>query len=65
MTPVAIWIVGVIGVLLLVVIVATTGVQPAGTRPVARTRLMGVARIVLALVVLVLIYLAMRGQSAG
>lgn len=46
------------------VIAAVTGVKPRGTRPVARTRLMGVARFVLLVMVLVFLYLAWRGYSA-
>jgi hypothetical protein len=45
------------------VIAAVTGVKPRGTRPVARTRLMGVARFVLVVMVLVFLYLAYRGYS--
>jgi hypothetical protein len=46
------------------VIAAVTGAKPRGTRPVARTRLMGVARFVLIVMVLVFLYLAWRGYSA-
>ena len=43
---------------------ALTGLKPKGTRPVSNTRLMGVARFVLTVMVLVLLYLAYRGYSA-
>jgi hypothetical protein len=44
---------------------ALTGVKPKDTRPVARTRMMGIARIVLVLVLLMLLFLAYRGCGAG
>jgi hypothetical protein len=40
---------------------ALTGLKPGGTRPVSHTRLMGVARFVLVVLVLVFLYLAYRG----
>lgn len=43
---------------------ALTGLKPKGTRPVSNTRLMGVARFVLIVMVLVFLYLAYRGYSA-
>lgn len=46
------------------VIAAVTGMKPRGTRPVARTRLMGVARFVLLVMVLLFLYFAWRGYSA-
>jgi hypothetical protein len=46
------------------VIAAVTGMKPRGTRPVARTRLMGVARFVLIVMLLVFLYFAWRGYSA-
>ncbi|MEO8349938.1 MAG: hypothetical protein ABI610_13610 [Acidobacteriota bacterium] len=46
------------------IIAAVPGVKPSGTRPVARTRLMGVARFVLIVVLLLFLYLAYRGYSA-
>ena len=39
-------------------IAAVTGLKPKGTRPVARTGLMGAARVVLALMALVVAYYA-------
>jgi hypothetical protein len=42
---------------------ALTGLKPAGTRPVANTRLMGVARFVLVVMAFVFLYLAYRGWS--
>jgi hypothetical protein len=46
------------------VIAAVTGVKPRGTRPVARTRLMGVARFALLVLLLLFLYLAYRGYAA-
>ena len=46
------------------VIAAVTGMKPRGTRPVARTRLMGVARFVLIVMLLVFLYFAWHGYSA-
>lgn len=45
------------------IIAAVTGVKPSGTRPVARTRMMGVARFVLVVMLLLFLYLAYRGYS--
>jgi len=45
-----------------VAIAALTGIKGRGTRPVARTRLMGVGRFVLVLIALVFLYLAFRGR---
>ena len=44
---------------------ALTGVKPKGTKPVARTQMMGIARIVLVLIVLALLFAAYRGCGAG
>jgi hypothetical protein len=49
----------------LTAIVAITGAQPKGTRPVARTHLMGVARFVLLLFIAICAYLAFRGYGGG
>ena len=46
------------------VIAAVTGVKARGTRPVARTRLMGVAWLVLVVMVLLFLYFAWRGFAA-
>jgi hypothetical protein len=42
---------------------ALTGLKPRGTRPVSNTRLMGVARFILVVMVVVFLYLAFRGYS--
>jgi hypothetical protein len=46
------------------IVAAVTGVKPSGTRPVARTRMMGVARFVLVVMLLLFLYLAYRGYSS-
>jgi hypothetical protein len=45
---------------LVVTVAAVTGMKPKGTRPVAHTRMMGMARFVLGIVALFLVYLAFR-----
>ena len=45
------------------VIAAATGIKPRETRPVAHTRMMGVARVVLGMVAIFLAYLAFRGRT--
>ena len=46
------------------VIAAVSGAKPKGTRPVAHTRLMAVARFVLLVMVILFLYFAWRGYSA-
>ena len=46
---------------LVAAVAALTGLKARGTRPVAGTRLMGVGRLVLLLLVLLFLYLAFRG----
>ena len=43
-------------------IAAVTGIKPKGTRHVARTSLMGVARVVLLLIIGVFVYLAYQAR---
>jgi hypothetical protein len=50
---------------LITAVAALTGVKPKGTRPVARTRLMGMARLVLLAIVLIVAYIAFRARSGG
>jgi len=47
----------------IVAIAAVTGIKPKGTRHVANTRMMGVGRIALFVVVAILLYLAYRARS--
>jgi putative effector of murein hydrolase len=51
--------------LVITVFAAVTGIKAKGTRPVARTQLMGVARWFLLLIVLVIAYQAYRAYSVG
>ena len=44
---------------------AVTGIKPSGTRPVAHTRLMGVARLALLAIILILVYFALRARSGS
>ena len=46
-------------------VAAVTGIKAKGTRHVARTRLMGVARIALLIIVAICVYLAFRARSGG
>ena len=46
-------------------VVAVTGAQPKGTRPVAGTHLMGVARFVLLLFIAICAYFAFRAYGGG
>jgi len=45
------------------IVAAVTGIKAKGTRPVARTRLMGVARFVLLILVAIVLFLAYRARS--
>ena len=47
------------------VIAAVTGIKPRGTRPVARTRLMGVGRFFLILLIALFADLAFRARRGG
>jgi len=49
---------------ILTAIAALTGAQPKGTRPVAGTQLMGVARFVLLLFIAICAYFAFRAYGA-
>ena len=42
---------------------AVTGVKARGTRPVAHTRMMGMGRIALVVIVIIFAYLAYRARS--
>lgn len=48
---------------ILSVIAAVTGIKPKKTRPVAHTRMMGVARFVLAVIAFILVYLAFQTRA--
>lgn len=44
-------------------IAAVTGIKPKGTRHVAHSRMMGMARVFLVIVVVIFAYLAFRAKS--
>ena len=46
-------------------VAAVTGIKPKGTRHVARTRMMGMARLALLLMVIIFLYAAYRARSGG
>ena len=46
-------------------ILAVTGIKPTGTRHVAHTRMMWMARLVLLAVLIIVGYLAFRARSGG
>lgn len=46
-------------------IAAVTGIKPKGTQHLARTRLMGMARLALLILAIILGYLAYRARTGG
>jgi hypothetical protein len=50
---------------LIAAVAAVTGIKPKGTRHVAGTRLMGVARLALLVIVAIIGYLVFRSRSGG
>ncbi len=48
--------------MVIVAIAAVTGLKPKDTRHVAGTKMMGVARVVLIIIVVIVAYLAFRGR---
>jgi len=59
------WLGWLILAVLITAVAAVTGIKPGGTRHVARTRMMGAARFVLVLVILILAYIVYRARSGG
>lgn len=57
------WIIWLSVAVVITAIAAVTGIKAKGTRPVAHTRMMGVARIVLVFVAVVVAYLAYRARG--
>ena len=51
-------------VVVIVAIAAVTGIKPKGTRPVARSRMMGMGRIALIVIVIIIAY-AVWSARAG
>ena len=49
----------------LTALAAVTGIKPKGTQHLARTRMMGMARLVLLILVIIFAYLAFRARSGG
>ncbi|MEP6783902.1 MAG: hypothetical protein ABI983_09545 [Acidobacteriota bacterium] len=52
-------------VVVIVAFAAVTGVKAKGTRHVARTRLMGGARLALLVIVIIVAYLVYRARAGG
>lgn len=50
---------------LVTAVAATTGIKPKGTRHVANTRMMGMARLALLAIVIIFAYLAFRTRAGG
>ena len=50
---------------LITAVAAITGIKPKGTRHVAGTRMMGVARLFLLIIVIIFVYLAFRARQGG
>ena len=50
---------------LVTAIAAVTGIKPKGTRHVARSRMMGMGRVFLVILVVIFAYLAFRARSGG
>jgi hypothetical protein len=48
---------------IIAVVAAVTGIKPKKTRPVAHTRMMGMARFVLLILAIILAYLAFRARA--
>lgn len=46
-------------------VAAVTGIKPKGTQHLARTRMMGVVRIVLVILIILFGYMAYRARSGG
>lgn len=46
-------------------IAAVTGIKPKGTRPVSHSRLMGVGRLFLLVIVIILAWVAFRARSGA
>jgi hypothetical protein len=59
------WLVWLAIAVVIAAVAAVSGLQPAGARPVASTRLMGIARLVLLVLVIIFVYLAWRARTGG
>ncbi len=47
------------------ILTAVTGIKAKGTRPVARTKMMGMARVILLILAVVFLFVGYRGCAAG
>ena len=59
------WLAWLVLAVIITAIAAVTGIQPKGTRPVAHTSMMGVARFALLGILIICAYLALRGRFGG
>ena len=59
------WLTVLVVVVLVAAVAAVTGIKPTGARPVARTRLMGGARLALLAVIILFAYFAFRARSGN
>ena len=59
------WLTALLAVAVVAALAAITGIKPKGTRHVARTSMMGAARIALGIMVMILIYVIYRVRSGG
>jgi len=50
---------------LVTAIAAITGIKPKGTRHVAHTRMLGMGRVFLLIIVAIFVYMAYRARSGG
>jgi hypothetical protein len=59
------WIAWLTLAVLITAVAAITGIKPKGTRHVARTRLMGVARVILLILIVIVAYVVFRARTGG
>jgi F0F1-type ATP synthase membrane subunit a len=59
------WIVWLGLAVLVTAVAAVTGIKPRGTRHVAHSRMMGMGRVFLVILVFVFVYFAFRARSGG
>ena len=59
------WLTALIIVMLIAAVAAVTGFKAKGTRPVARTRLMGVARFALLVIIAIIAFAAYQTRSGN
>ena len=59
------WLAWLVVTMLIAAVAAITGLQPKGARPVARTNLMSVGRIVLLVLAVIVAYFAYRARAGG